>query len=150
MDWEKLDFIKNDARLFTIAIEDVVYPLCLTVKASELIDKEFGGVQNIGKILQDHAEKEEVTAVMQITNKLLSIMIAGGISRCLTKAKMRGEKIQLPAAPESDDLDNVFTYEEMPDIQTLIFSALNGGAKRNVETAPDKSPKNVETATSSN
>ena len=149
MDWENLDFIKNDDRLFTTIIEGVVYPLCLTVKASELIDKEFGGVQNVGKVLHEAAEQEKVTDVMKMTNKLLSIMIAGGLARCLTKAKMRGEKIQLPAAPESDDLDNVFTYEDMPDIQTIIFSALNGGAKRNVEAAPDKSPKNAETATSS-
>ena len=150
MDWEKLDFIQDDDRLFTMAIEGVVYPLCLTVKANKIIDRDFGNVSKVGDVLREHAEKEEITTLMQMTNKLLMALISGGLARCAVKAKMRGEKIELPDLPDDDDLDGLFTYEDMPTVQQAIFAALNGGAKRNVETAPDKSPKNVETATSYN
>lgn len=150
MDWEKLDFIQDDDRLFTMVIEGVVYPLCLTVKANKIIDRDFGNVSKVGDVLREHAEKEEITTLMQMTNKLLIALISGGLARCAVKAKMRGEKIELPDLPDDDDLDGLFTYEDMPTVQQAIFAALNGGAKRNVETAPDKSPKNVETATSSN
>lgn len=150
MDWEKLDFIQDDDRLFTMVIEGVVYPLCLTVKANKIIDRDFGSVSKVGDVLREHAEKEEITTLMQMTNKLLMALISGGLARCAVKAKMRGEKIELPDLPDDDDLDGLFTYEDMPTVQQAIFAALNGGAKRNVETAPDKSPKNVETATSSN
>lgn len=149
MAWENLDFLKNDERIFSISIEDIIYPLCLTVRANELIDKEFGSVGKVGKILQQHAEKEEITTVMKMTNKLLLALISGGLARCQTKAKMRGEKIDLPNMPEANDLDSLFTYEDMPNVQSAIFAALGGGAKRNVETAPDNAPKNAEEATSS-
>lgn len=150
MDWEKLDFIQDDDRLFTMVIEGVVYPLCLTVKANKIIDRDFGNVSKVGDVLREHADKEEITTLMQMTNKLLMALISGGLARCAVKAKMRGEKIELPDLPDDDDLDGLFTYEDMATVQQAIFAALNGGAKRNVETAPDKSPKNVETATSSN
>lgn len=149
MEWEKLDFIQNDDRLFTMTIEGIVYPLCLTVKANKIIDRDFGNVSKVGDILREHAEKEEITTLMQMTNKLLMALISGGLARCAVKAKMRGEKIELPDLPNDDDLDGLFTYEDMPTVQQAIFAALNGGTKRNVETAPDKSPKNAEEATSS-
>lgn len=149
MDLKNLDFIKNDERLFTTTIEEIVYPLCLTVEANKLIDEVFGNIKNVGKVLQDYAEKEDTTMVMKLTSKLLSILVSGGLARCRIKAKMRGEEIELPDALEEDDLNQLFSFEDMPEIQSTVFAAMNGGAKRNVETAPEKSPKNGETTTSS-
>ena len=85
---------------------------------------------------------------MKTTLELALLLIDGGLNRCRTRAKMRGEEIELPTLPSTEDLQEVMTFEDLLDIQQNIFAAFTVGSARNVEARPDNSPKNAESATS--
>ena len=148
MMWNETEWIKTDDRMGRVTIEDVQYPMCLTIKATDAIEKRFQGVDKVSTLLSEYAEKDQYGALMKTTLELALLLIDGGLNRCRTRAKMRGEEIELPTLPGTEDLQEVMTFEDLLDIQQNIFAAFTVGSVRNVEARPDNSPKNAESATS--
>lgn len=147
MMWNKTEWIKTDDRMGRVTIEGVQYPMCLTIKATDAIEKRFQGVDKVSALLSEYAEKDQYSALMKTTLELALLLIDGGLNRCRTRAKMRGEEIELPTLPSMEDLQEVMTFEDLLDIQQNIFAAFTVGSARNVEARPDNSPKNGESAT---
>ena len=147
MMWNETEWIKTDDRMGRVTIEDVQYPMCLTIKATDAIEKRFQGVDKVSTLLSEYAEKDQYGALMKTTLELALLLIDGGLNRCRTRAKMRGEEIELPTLPGTEDLQEVMTFEDLLDIQQNIFAAFTVGSVRNVEVSPDNSPKNAESAT---
>lgn len=148
MMWNKTEWIKTDDRMGRVTIEGVEFPLCLTIKATDAIEKRFQGVDKVSTLLSEYAEKDQYSALMKTTLELALLLIDGGLNRCRTRAKMRGEEIELPTLPSTEDLQEVMTFEDLLDIQQNIFAAFTVGSARNVEARPDNSSKNAESATS--
>lgn len=148
MMWNKTEWIKTDDRMGRVTIEGVEYPMCLTIKATDAIEKRFQGVDKVSALLSEYAEKDQYSALMKTTLELALLLIDGGLNRCRTRAKMRGEEIELPTLPSTEDLQEVMTFEDLLDIQQNIFAAFTVGSARNVEARPDNSQKNAESATS--
>lgn len=148
MMWNKTEWIKTDDRMGRVTIEGVEFPMCLTIKATDAIEKRFQGVDKVSSLLSEYAEKDQYSALMKTTLELALLLIDGGLNRCRTRAKMRGEEIELPTLPSVEDLQEVMTFEDLLDIQQNIFAAFTVGSARNVEARPDNSPKNGESATS--
>lgn len=148
MMWNKTEWIKTDDRMGRVTIEGVEFPMCLTIKATDAIEKRFQGVDKVSALLSEYAEKDQYSALMKTTLELALLLINGGLNRCRTRAKMRGEEIELPILPSMEDLQEVMTFEDLLDIQQNIFAAFTVGSARNVEARPDNSPKNGESATS--
>lgn len=148
MMWNETEWIKTDDRMGRVTIEGVQYPMCLTIKATDAIEKRFQGVDKVSTLLSEYAEKDQYSALMKTTLELALLLIDGGLNRCRTRAKMRGEEIELPTLPCMEDLQEVMTFEDLLDIQQNIFAAFTVGSARNVEARPDNSPKNGESATS--
>lgn len=148
MMWNKTEWIKTDDRMGRVTIEGVEFPMCLTIKATDAIEKRFQGVDKVSSLLSEYAEKDQYSALMKTTLELALLLIDGGLNRCRTRAKMRGEEIELPTLPSMEDLQEVMTFEDLLDIQRNIFAAFTVGSARNVEARPDNSPKNGESATS--
>lgn len=148
MMWNETEWIKTDDRMGRVTIEGVKYPMCLTIKATDAIEKRFQGVDKVSSLLSEYAEKDQYSALMKTTLELALLLIDGGLNRCRTRAKMRGEEIELPTLPSMEDLQEVMTFEDLLDIQQNIFAAFTVGSARNVEARPDNSPKNGESATS--
>lgn len=148
MMWNETEWIKTDDRMGRVTIEGVQYPMCLTIKATDAIEKRFQGVDKVSALLSEYAEKDQYSALMKTTLELALLLIDGGLNRCRTRAKMRGEEIELPTLPSMEDLQEVMTFEDLLDIQQNIFAAFTVGSARNVEARPDNSPKNGESATS--
>lgn len=148
MMWNETEWIKTDDRMGRVTIEGVQYPMCLTIKATDAIEKRFQGVDKVSTLLSEYAEKDQYSALMKTTLELALLLIDGGLNRCRTRAKMRGEEIELPTLPGTEDLQEVMTFEDLLDIQQNIFAAFTVGSARNVEARPDNSPKNGESATS--
>lgn len=148
MMWNETEWIKTDDRMGRVTIEGVQYPMCLTIKATDAIEKRFQGVDKVSALLSEYAEKDQYSALMKTTLELALLLIDGGLNRCRTRAKMRGEEIELPTLPSTEDLQEVMTFEDLLDIQQNIFAAFTVGSSRNVEARPDNSPKNAESATS--
>lgn len=148
MMWNKTEWIKTDDRMGRVTIEGVEFPMCLTIKATDAIEKRFQGVDKVSALLSEYAEKDQYSALMKTTLELALLLIDGGLNRCRTRAKMRGEEIELPTLPCMEDLQEVMTFEDLLDIQQNIFAAFTVGSARNVEARPDNSPKNGESATS--
>ena len=92
-------------------------------------------------LLSEYAEKDQYSALMKTTLELALLLIDGGLNRCRTRAKMRGEEIELPTLPSTEDLQEVMTFEDLLDIQQNIFAAFTVGSARNVEARSDNSPK---------
>lgn len=147
MMWNKTEWIKTDDRMGHVTIEGVEFPMCLTIKATDAIEKRFQGVDKVSSLLSEYAEKDQYSALMKTTLELALLLIDGGLNRCRTRAKMRGEEIELPTLPSMEDLQEVMTFEDLLDIQQNIFAAFTVGSARNVEARPDNSPKNGESAT---
>lgn len=148
MMWNKTEWIKTDDRMGRVTIEGVEFPMCLTIKATDAIEKRFQGVDKVSALLSEYAEKDQYSALMKTTLELALLLIDGGLNRCRTRAKMRGEEIELPTLPSTEDLQEVMTFEDLLDIQQNIFAAFTVGSTRNVEARPDNSPKNAESTTS--
>lgn len=148
MMWNETEWIKTDDRMGRVTIEGVEFPMCLTIKATDAIEKRFQGVDKVSALLSEYAEKDQYSALMKTTLELALLLIDGGLNRCRTRAKMRGEEIELPTLPSMEDLQEVMTFEDLLDIQQNIFAAFTVGSARNVEARPDNSPKNGESATS--
>lgn len=148
MMWNETEWIKTDDRMGRVTIEGVQYPMCLTIKATDAIEKRFQGVDKVSTLLSEYAEKDQYGALMKTTLELALLLIDGGLNRCRTRAKMRGEEIELPTLPSTEDLQEVMTFEDLLDIQQNIFAAFTVGSARNVEARPDNSQKNAESATS--
>lgn len=148
MMWNETEWIKTDDRMGRVTIEGVQYPMCLTIKATDAIEKRFQGVDKVSTLLSEYAEKDQYSALMKTTLELALLLIDGGLNRCRTRAKMRGEEIELPTLPGTEDLQEVMTFEDLLDIQQNIFAAFTVGSARNVEARPDNSQKNAESATS--
>lgn len=148
MMWNETEWIKTDDRMGRVTIEGVEFPMCLTIKATDAIEKRFQGVDKVSALLSEYAEKDQYSALMKTTLELALLLIDGGLNRCRTRAKMRGEEIELPTLPSVEDLQEVMTFEDLLDIQQNIFAAFTVGSARNVEARPDNSPKNGESATS--
>lgn len=148
MMWNETEWIKTDDRMGRVTIEGVEYPMCLTIKATDAIEKRFQGVDKVSALLSEYAEKDQYSALMKTTLELALLLIDGGLNRCRTRAKMRGEEIELPTLPSTEDLQEVMTFEDLLDIQQNIFAAFTVGSARNVEARPDNSQKNAESATS--
>lgn len=148
MMWNEIEWIKTDDRMGRVTIEGVEFPMCLTIKATDAIEKRFQGVDKVSALLSEYAEKDQYSALMKTTLELALLLIDGGLNRCRTRAKMRGEEIELPTLPSTEDLQEVMTFEDLLDIQQNIFAAFTVGSDRNVEARPDNSPKNAESATS--
>lgn len=148
MMWNETEWIKTDDRMGRVTIEGVEFPMCLTIKATDAIEKRFQGVDKVSSLLSEYAEKDQYSALMKTTLELALLLIDGGLNRCRTRAKMRGEEIELPTLPSMEDLQEVMTFEDLLDIQQNIFAAFTVGSTRNVEARPDNSPKNAESATS--
>lgn len=148
MMWNETEWIKTDDRMGRVTIEGVEFPMCLTIKATDAIEKRFQGVDKVSALLSEYAEKDQYSALMKTTLELALLLIDGGLNRCRTRAKMRGEEIELPTLPSMEDLQEVMTFEDLLDIQQNIFAAFTVGSSRNVEARPDNSPKNAESATS--
>lgn len=146
--WNETKWIKTDDRMGRVTIEGVQYPMCLTIKATDAIEKRFQGVDKVSNLLSEYAEKDQYSALMKTTLELALLLIDGGLNRCRTRAKMRGEEIELPTLPSTEDLQEVMTFEDLLDIQQNIFAAFTVGSARHVEARPDNSPKNAESATS--
>lgn len=147
MMWNETEWIKTDDRMGRVTIEGVEFPMCLTIKATDAIEKRFQGVDKVSSLLSEYAEKDQYSALMKTTLELALLLIDGGLNRCRTRAKMRGEEIELPILPSMEDLQEVMTFEDLLDIQQNIFAAFTVGSARNVEARPDNSPKNGESAT---
>lgn len=148
MMWNETEWIKTDDRMGRVTIEGVEFPMCLTIKATDAIEKRFQGVDKVSTLLSEYAEKDQYSALMKTTLELALLLIDGGLNRCRTRAKMRGEEIELPTLPSTEELQEVMTFEDLLDIQQNIFAAFTVGSSRNVEARPDNSPKNAESATS--
>lgn len=148
MMWNETEWIKTDDRMGRVTIEGVEFPMCLTIKATDAIEKRFQGVDKVSSLLSEYAEKDQYSALMKTTLELALLLIDGGLNRCRTRAKMRGEEIELPTLPSMEDLQEVMTFEDLLDIQQNIFAAFTVGSARNVEARPDNSQKNGESATS--
>lgn len=148
MMWNKTEWIKTDDRMGRVTIEGVEFPMCLTIKATDAIEKRFQGVDKVSALLSEYAEKDQYSALMKTTLELALLLIDGGLNRCRTRAKMRGEEIELPTLPSTEDLQEVMTFEDLLDIQQNIFAAFTVGSARNVEARLDNSLKNAESATS--
>ena len=148
MMWNETEWIKTDDRMGRVTIEGVEFPMCLTIKATDAIEKRFQGVDKVSTLLSEYAEKDQYSALMKTTLELALLLIDGGLNRCRTRAKMRGEEIELPTLPSMEDLQEIMTFEDLLDIQQNIFAAFTVGSTRNVEARPDNSPKNAESATS--
>lgn len=148
MMWNETEWIKTDDRMGRVTIEGVEFPMCLTIKATDAIEKRFQGVDKVSALLSEYAEKDQYSALMKTTLELALLLIDGGLNRCRTRAKMRGEEIELPTLPSTEDLQEVMTFEDLLDIQQNIFAAFTVGSARNVEARPDNSQKNAESATS--
>lgn len=140
MMWNETEWIKTDDRMGRVTIEGVEFPMCLTIKATDAIEKRFQGVDKVSTLLSEYAEKDQYSALMKTTLELALLLIDGGLNRCRTRAKMRGEEIELPTLPSTEDLQEVMTFEDLLDIQQNIFAAFTVGSARNVEARSDNSP----------
>lgn len=123
------------------------FPLCLTVGSAEVLEKEFGTIDAVGKSVVEHADKGELAEMLRVILTALRPLVEAGKAYLAETAVFSGEKLEETADfPADDVLLAILSGTEIVAIWSDVFKALQGGTSRDVEVAPDNSPKNGETA----
>lgn len=134
-------------------IKNKKYPFCLTIGAADVMEKSFGSVSAAGKSIADHAEKDEVSGFLRAVLTAARPLCDGGVNYLLQSAKFSGDEKEIEAAkalqplPEDEVLEAILSGAEIVQLWNSVLLALKGGSSREIEVAPDNSPKNADSAT---
>ena len=120
----------NEDRSATIDIGGMEFTLILTTRATKLIAKRYGGLQNLGDKLMksddfEHALDEIVWLIALLANQ--SVLIHN----------MKHKDAPKPLVTE-EDLELLTTPLELANYKNAILEALFKGTKRNVESDESK------------
>lgn len=137
----------DDKYIVWTSIKGKKFPLCLTIGAADALEKSFGTIGAIGKSVSEHADKDELGEMMRVILTALRPLAAAGKEYLDQNAAFLGKKPESSVDLPSDEvLQAILSGAEIVSIWADIALALRGGSSREVETAPDNSPKNGETA----
>lgn len=134
-------------------IKGTKYPLCLTIGAADAIEKEFGSLNAPLDIIRKTANDGKLADAFRAVLKTAAILAESGRNYLIACAQMSGDADEmtrtyaLPLFPAIDLLESVLSGAEIMQMWDACFAATQGGTSRNVEVEPDKSAKNVESAT---
>lgn len=137
----------DDKYLVWTSIHGKKFPLCLTIGAADELEKKFGSVDAASESVVNHANADEISEMLRGVLTVLRPLANAGKSYLEKSAAFLGEKPEkLPELPPDDVLLEILTGGEIVKIWADVVTALRGGSSREVEVAPDKSPKNAEAA----
>lgn len=107
------------------------YPLAMTLRAMALLDKEYGGVENMEGIFAD----KSVAEVLETCVGVLSALMRGGYDYCVAN----GDEAVEPPAKEA--IAALVFPKDAPAIKSAIFAAMTESMTPDVKA---KASKNVE------
>lgn len=134
-------------------IKGTKYPLCLTIRAADAIENEFGSLNAPLDIIRQSLNEGKIADALRAILKMARPLADAGRDYLAACAQMSGDAkalekaYALPVLPTSETLENVLSGAEILQLWNACYAATQGGAGRDVEAEPDKSAKNVESAT---
>ena len=134
-------------------IKGTKYPLCLTIGAADALEKEFGSLNAPLNIIRKNLGEGKIADVFRTVLKTVRPLAEAGAAYFSACAQMTGDQkdlekaYSLPVLPSDEVLTAVLSGSEILQLWNACYAATQGGASREVEAEPDKSAKNVESAT---
>ena len=132
----------RDERVVYTKIFGCKYPLCLTVSASEKVEKVFGSIG----LLLDSLRSDDAKQVANNMLQLAEILMEGGRERVRVLANIAGEPFELPPNVKVAEVYPALSLGESAAFSDAVTQAFLVGFKQTVEVG--ESPKNVETTQS--
>ena len=122
-------------RILDFEVAGKVYPHNFSVKVARKVDEDFGGLENLGDVMDGGVGK----GLFTVCALLHEMMEQGAAYKRLTE----GEEIEIPSM---DDLETLIGMQDASEMVTVIMQAAGFGSKATVEVEPDE--KNEKTAQS--
>lgn len=107
------------------------YPLAMTLRAMALLDKQYGGIENMETIFSNKSTAEVLNTCVGV----LYALMRGGYEYCIAN----GEKACDP--PDKETISALVFPKDVPEIKRAIFDAMTESMTPDVKA---KAPKNVE------
>ena len=132
----------KDPRVVSVEIFGCKYPLCLTVSATEKVEKTFGSI----KQLMDSLQSKDSALVVNNMLQLAEYLMEGGRARVQSLAHISGEPAELPPVIRIKEAYSTLSLAESAIFSQAVTQAFLAGIRQTVEVG--ESPKNVETTQS--
>lgn len=128
------------------------YPLCMTIKALSVLEGTYGSVDNVFDVAKEATKTNHVMDLAKTTFAVASVLADAGRDYVREMAAISNDKkfqdgVQsLPDFPAAAELEKSMTWAECRALWNDCVAAIARGSGREVETEPDNSAKNAESA----
>ena len=117
-----------------VDIMGIKYPASYTIRAQMLVDKMFGGLEQMGQKMTEVGEAEKFDLIAD----LLAILIDGGVTRGRTECELLGTEYDGPAAISSEAIKQLLKPGEVFDLYPLLMDEIKAGYKTTIKLKPPK------------
>ena len=121
-----------------VDIMGVQYPASYTIWAQNLIDKQFGGLDQMGSKMQEVGDAGKFDLIAG----LLAILIDGGVTRGCVECELLGTEYDGPAAISAEAIKQLLKPGEVFDLYPALMDEIRDGYKTTIKLKPPKA-KNV-------
>ena len=121
-----------------VNIMGVQYPASYTIRAQNLIDKQFGGLDQMGSKMQEVGDAGKFDLIAD----LLAILIDGGVTRGRVECELLGTAYDGPAAISAEAIKQLLKPGEVFDLYPALMDEIRDGYKTTIKLKPPKA-KNV-------
>jgi len=125
------------AKSYPIEIYGKQFSLCYTVKVTREIDKKYGGIENMPDALKGKAIGEALSEILDV----LIALMRGGYDHEKALAAFSGEAFDELEPPSKEVLENLYTIEDIVELQNVIFGAAATGQKTDIKLEEQKNVK---------
>lgn len=121
-----------------VDIMGIKYPASYTIWAQTLIDKQFGGLDQMGSKMQEVGDAGKFDLIAD----LLAILIDGGVTRGRVECELLGTEYDGPAAISAEAIKQLLKPGEVFDLYPALMDEIRDGYKTTIKLKPPKA-KNV-------
>lgn len=114
------------------------YPASYTIRAQNLIDEQFGGLDQMGSKMQEVGDAGKFDLIAD----LLAILIDGGVNRGRVECELLGTEYDGPAAISAEAIKQLLKPGEVFDLYPAMRDEIRDGYKTTIKLKPPKE-KNV-------
>lgn len=117
-----------------VDIMGVKFPASYTIRAQMLVDKKFGGLEQMGQKMTEVGEAEKFDLIAD----LLAILIDGGVTRGRVECELLGIEYDGPVALSADKIKTLLKPGEVFDLYPALMNEIEAGYKTTIKLKPPK------------
>lgn len=142
----------EDKYLVFAHVKGAEYPMCMTIKALSMLEDAYGSVDNVFGVAKEATKTGRVSDLAKAALTIAPVLADAGRDYVREMAADSNDKEfqdmaqSLPDFPAAAELEKSLTWAECRALWNDCVAAIARGSGREVETEPDNSAKNAESA----